>query len=239
MELRSGDAYRYMFANIYPKLRHSSVVTIYYVINQPPILDEDVVMRVLDKEPLVIEPIAKQPQPQPQPQLQPQQKFALKSNLLQLGIGVVNGGAEIGIGNKFSLDIPFTYSPYTIYHSWRIRTLSTQPEFRYWLKESFTGHFFGAHIHAGYFNISTDNQDRYQNSADRPLLGYGISYGYALNLYKRLNLELNVGVGYANIKYDVYYNINNGALYETYLQRDYWGLTRAGISLVYMFNFNK
>ena len=37
------------------------------------------------------------------------------------------------------------------------------------------------------------------------------------------------------MKYDTYYNIPNGARLDS-RSRDYWGITRLGINLVYNFN---
>ena len=51
---------------------------------------------------------------------------------------------------------------------------------------------------------------------------------------KRLKIVVRAGAGYANMKYDTYYNIDNGALIET-KSRNYWGITRLGISLSYHF----
>ena len=46
--------------------------------------------------------------------------------------------------------------------------------------------------------------------------------------------EFNLGVGYANMKYNTYYNVDNGAQLDTRV-RHYWGITRVGASLVYRF----
>ena len=87
-------------------------------------------------------------------------------------------------------------------------------------------------VDVAWFNVKW-NDDRYQDT-DRPLLGAGISYGYKLPLSKHWGAEFNLGVGYANMKYDTYYNVNNGAQLDTRV-RHYWGITRVGASLVYRF----
>ena len=40
------------------------------------------------------------------------------------------------------------------------------------------------------------------------------------------------------MKYDTYYNIDNGARIDT-RTKNYWGITRVGISVVYRFNLKK
>ena len=47
-----------------------------------------------------------------------------------------------------------------------------------------------------------------------------------------------MGAGYANIHYDVFYNVENGIQYNSGV-KNYWGLTKAGISVVYIININK
>ena len=85
--------------------------------------------------------------------------------------------------------------------------------------------------------MPTWNRDRYQD-ADRPLLGAGVSYGYLLPLGGHWAGEFTLGAGYANMKYDTYYNIDNGARIDT-RTKNYWGITRMGFSIVYRFNLKK
>ena len=94
------------------------------------------------------------------------------------------------------------------------------------------GHFFGVHVHAAWFNLKWEDT-RYQ-SEQYPLLGAGISYGYKLPFSEHWGAEFTLGAGYANMKYNTYYNIENGAKLDT-RKRNYWGITRAGASLVYRF----
>ncbi len=165
--------------------------------------------------------------------------FAIKTNFAQWGAGVSNIGIEIPIKSHFSIDIPFTYSPYTISDDWKLRLLILQPEARYWFsKRVLRGHFVGIHAQAGYFNVAVDSENRYHNYAEEPLWGAGISYGYSFKLAKNLNMEINVGGGYSSLRYDVFYNIDNGAKFD-YQTISYWGVTRAGISLTYIINSNK
>lgn len=82
------------------------------------------------------------------------------------------------------------------------------------------------------FNVKWD-ENRYQ-SINRPLLGAGVSYGYKLPFSRHWGAEFTLGAGYANMQYDTYYNIDNGAKIET-KNRNYWGITRVGLSLSYQF----
>ena len=180
------------------------------------------------------------PQPEePEPVIQeppPVAFWRIKTNLAYLGAGVLNMGVEFPIGNRLSLDIPVIYSPYTIAPVWRIRTLGIQPEVRWWTHQTMMGHFFGLHGHLVYYNVSLNPYNRYQDREGRtPLWGFGLSYGYVLNLSGRWNLEFSIGGGYARLDYDIFYNVPNGALRGTGT-RNYWGVTRAAIGLTYQFN---
>lgn len=164
--------------------------------------------------------------------------LAFKTNALLLGAGVANLGAEVRLADKFSLDFPVIYSPYTIKNDYRLRLLGFQPEFRFWFKNFTQGHFIGLTGNFAWFNVSMSNDNRYQDTNDRPLMGVGISYGYSWKIRPALALEFTAGAGYANIHYDVFYNIKNGIRYDSGV-KNYWGLTKAGISIVYILDFRR
>lgn len=146
---------------------------------------------------------------------------------------IANIGVEVPFAQYFSFEFPFYYSPYTVTSNWRYRILAAQPEFRYWLKKGMTGHFFGIHGVAGWFNLSVDEGVRYQStSGNTPIYGGGISYGYALCFHDNWAVEFTAGVGYMHIDYDMFYNIPNGAKFDT-RSIHYWGPTKFGINLVY------
>lgn len=157
--------------------------------------------------------------------------FAIKTNVAYWAVAVANLGVELALGERYSLDVPFVYSPYTVATDFRFRFMTVQPEFRYWLKNQFKGHFLGAHLHAGVFNVSVDKKTRYQSP--KGFYGMGLSYGYSLALPRHWALEFTIGAGYVYTRYDVYYNIPNGARYKKDIPYHYWGITRAGIGLVY------
>lgn len=158
--------------------------------------------------------------------------MALKNNLAFQAVALQNLAFEMQVHDHISVELPLTWSFWDMEREHAIRTVALQPEGRWWLKETGKGHFFGLHAHVAWFNVKW-NKDRYQ-SAERPLLGAGISYGYKLPLGEHWGAEFSIGAGYANMKYDTYYNIENGAKLNTYI-RNYWGITRIGLSLVYRF----
>ncbi len=160
---------------------------------------------------------------------------AFKTNALGLAAGVANLGAEIRIAEQFSLHLPVRYSPYTITENHRLRMLTLQPEVRYWLSKTFSGHFFGLHPIGSFFNISFHSETRYQTN--RMAFGAGASYGYSMNLGEGSDwrMEFALGAGYVNMAFDKYYNVPNGILFGSG-HCHYFGLTHASVSIVYLIN---
>ena len=163
----------------------------------------------------------------------PRYRWAVKTNMAYLAATVANLGVEYSFGKHYSVDLPIIYSPYTVAYSYRLRFLAVQPEFRYWLGSPMKGHFFGAHLNIGAFNISVDKKNRYQSPDG--FYGVGLSYGYALPFGRHWGAEFTIGAGYVHTKYDTYYNIPNGVCYEKGASYNYWGLTKVGVNLVYRF----
>lgn len=169
---------------------------------------------------------------QPKKQKKEKRYIALKSNIPFQVLSIHNLAVEVQVHKQVTVDFPVMWSISDIEREHAVRGIAFQPEGRWWLKKAGTGHFFGIHAHAAWFNLKWED-NRYQ-TGKRPLLGAGISYGYKLPLSAHWGAEFNIGAGYANMKYDTFYNIENGAQLDTRI-RHYWGITRAGISLVYRF----
>lgn len=158
---------------------------------------------------------------------------AVKTNLAAWAGTIMNLAADVQVSEHISVELPVLWCPWYVSDKHAVKTFTIQPEGRYWLARPGEGHFFGVHAHIGWFNVKW-NRDRYQDTS-RPLLGAGISYGYLLPLGEHWAGEFTLGAGYANMKYDTYYNIGNGARIDT-RTKNYWGITRVGISVVYRFN---
>lgn len=162
--------------------------------------------------------------------------MAVKTNLAAWAGTILNLAADVQVSEHFSVELPVLWCPWYVSSEHAIKTFTIQPEARYWLARPGTGHFFGVHAHVGWYSVKW-NRDRYQDT-DRPLLGAGISYGYLLPFNEHWAGEFTLGAGYANMRYDTYYNIDNGARIDT-RTKNYWGITRVGLSVVYRFNLKK
>ncbi len=125
------------------------------------------------------------------------QKVGVKTNALYWATTTINGGVEIGLGQKTTLDLEGAYNPWNFKDGKKIHFWLAQPELRYWLCERFEGHFFGIHAHGGQFYAAFD-QKRY----DGNFVGAGLSYGYNWILSPHWNFELTAGVGYTYAWYE-------------------------------------
>lgn len=235
MDLRGGRPYNYMLEHFFPELRSAGayVVCDFVRIAQPAIpINKPNEPNEANGANEANEVDAAIPVANELPE-RDYDRWAIKSNALYLAAGVTNIGGEYAFHPHWSVDFPLVYSPYTLARTYRMRFLYIQPEARYWLDRPMKGHFFGVHLHAGVFNVSLDNKNRYQS--EKGFHGAGISYGYAMPLSRRWSMEFTVGVGYAFTKYCTYYNVPNGLRYEKDIPYHYWGLTKLGLNFVYRF----
>lgn len=167
------------------------------------------------------------------------QRIALKSNLLYDATTTFNLGLEVGLARKWTLDVPVNYNPWKFNDGARFKHWGIQPEIRYWFCERFRRSFIGVHGHYADFNMggwpnwsifSTNMQlNRYQGH----LYGAGVSFGHSWILRKRWSLEATVGAGWAHIVYDKYPCERCAGLTKSG-SKDYFGLTKIGISLIYL-----
>ena len=80
-------------------------------------------------------------------------------------------------------------------------------------------------------SVSYTHLDVYKR---QPLLNVGLAAGYRLPLDKKQRwcLEFSLGVGYASLNYDRFFNIPNGAYVDT-RHGNFFGIDHAGISVGY------
>lgn len=172
------------------------------------------------------------------------QKVALKTNLASDALLSPNIGVEIGMAPKWTLDISGQINAWTVNsHRWRHWLL--QPEARYWLCDTFQGHFFGAHAIGGQFNVGNINNhihflgtDFSQLSHNRHqgwMAGAGIAYGYSWILSRHWNFEAELGLGWIYTRYDVYPCAECGTKIASGKAHNYVGPTKVALNLVYLF----
>lgn len=157
------------------------------------------------------------------------QHVAVKTNALCWGVLAPNLGVEFGAGRRVTVELFGAYRPWTVWKNPDARFWLAQPEVRYWLCESFEGHFFGLHLHGAqyYAHAGASIYDGY-------LAGAGLSYGYAWILSPHWNLEAQVGVGYARLWYKERPNLPCEKCF-TDRTGNYVGPTRLSLTFSYLF----
>lgn len=169
------------------------------------------------------------------------QKVAVKTNLLYDAMTNINLGVEIGLGKRTSLDIsgqinPWTYNEKT---NSKLKHIMVQPEFRYWLCQRFSGHFFGIHPTWAHYNVgamdlpfglTTNSLAKYRYNGD--LYGVGVGYGYQWVFKKRWAVEAEIGAGYLYLNHKKYSCESCGEFLGDQ-KIHYFGPTKAAVSLIF------
>ena len=173
------------------------------------------------------------------------QKVAVKTNLVSDVIFSPNLGVEVGVAPRWTVDVTGQFNAWTLSHDRRWRHWLLQPEVRYWFCDRFAGHFLGAHVHGGQYNIGGFNGRLHFLGTDARKLqgvryqgwfaGFGVAYGYAWILGRHWNLEAEFGFGYSYTRYDKFPCAVCGEKIARDKSHHYVGPTKVAINLVYLF----
>lgn len=168
------------------------------------------------------------------------QVVGIKTNVLMDITKTMNLGVEIGLSKKSTLEISANYNPWEKSNMKMFKLLAFQPEYRYWFCDRFNGHFIGIHAHGGIYQAAGIDMPWgiWDELKDHRFKGHfygaGISYGYQWIMSKHWNIEANIGVGYARVKYEKYPCVECGEKIEE-SHKNYFGPTKGAISLIYLF----
>jgi hypothetical protein len=173
--------------------------------------------------------------------------FGVKLNLLYGAASQTpNLGLEFGVSERGTINMAGGYNPWNLKGvenngaNKKLVHWAAALEYRYWFCEKFNGHFLGAHVLGGMYNIGGHELPllfgkgskafRYEGFA----AGGGVSYGYQWMLGMHWNLEATLGVGYLYLKYNQYECPKCGSQIES-KPRNYFGPTNAGVTIMYLF----
>ena len=160
------------------------------------------------------------------------QKIAVKTNLLEwAALGTINAGAEVGLSKHLTFEADVLWNPWSYSNQRSSEMWGVQGELRVWVCQKFYGHYFGFHGQYGSYDCGM-----WKYHYDGWLAGGGISYGYALPIAKRWRVDFNLGFGYNRMHYDKTAREFRTGDVEMFghRTRNYWGITRAGINLVFL-----
>ena len=128
------------------------------------------------------------------------QNIAVKNNILYDASTTPNFGIELRLSNKWTAGINVGLNPWTFSDNKKLKHLLVAPQLRYWLCESFSGHYFGANIAYVHYNVSDikfpfglySGVDGERRQGD--LAAIGASYGYSWILSPHWSLEAEAGL---------------------------------------------
>lgn len=179
-------------------------------------------------------------------------QVAVKTNLLYDATTSPNLGVEVGVAPKSTVQLVYGLNPWEFsserHGDRQAKHWVLMPEYRWWTCSRFNGHFVGVHALGGQFNAANvdiplpggffggDNirsQVR-SHSYEGGFAGGGFTYGYQWIVRRHFNVEVEAGVGYSRVWYDKYECGECGPRIKSG-HTNYVGLTKLGLSLVYLF----
>lgn len=211
--IAGGEAYRYLYNKVYPRLRQTNVVFDVVKERRYPFPTRPSFRRPMSLPGLLPEAPLYVFGPESE---DTRTILALKTNLLYDLVSWLNFSIEVPIKDQYSV---------LYYHQfpwWRwgkanneycMRFLSIGVEGRWWFKpmprektekrikrDRLMGHFIGVYAESGKWDFERKRDICYQGEH----WSAGLSYGYAMPIGKRLNLEFSASVGYASIPHRGY-----------------------------------
>lgn len=161
----------------------------------------------------------------------------IKTNLLYDATTTLNLGLEFRTGGHTSLEIPVSLNPWQFSNNRKWKHFLVQPEFRWWPKRTFDGHFFGLQGHYAMYNVGNLPHGPFslnmkENRYEGWLAGAGISYGYRWNFSRHWGLEATLAVGYAYMDYEKFECAHCGEALEK-KTKNYFGPTEVGVNLIF------
>ena len=250
--LNRGKSWQYILKEIMPHLRYATWISVWQRIREEVRIEFESSLK-MDMPEIPVPHL--EPVPVPMPEVEDTKTIlALKTNLLYDAVSWLNFSVEVPVGERFSA-LYYHQFPWWNWgkgkNEYCMRFLSIGAEGRWWFKpmprektenrikrDRLMGHFLGVYGESGKWDFERKRDICYQGEH----WSAGLSYGYAMPVGKRMNLELSVSVGYASIAYRGYTPSED---YEI-LWRDpekvgrwhYIGPTKAQVSLVLPFIIN-
>ena len=248
--LNQGRPWLYILKELMPQLRYATWISVWQRIQVDRVMEEPInlamAMPAMSLPKLELKPMVSLAEEEDTKTI-----LALKTNLLYDALSWLNFSVEVPIGDRFSA-LYYHQFPWWTWgkanNEYCMRFLSIGAEGRWWFKpmprektekrikrDRLMGHFLGVYAESGKWDFERKRDVCYQGEH----WSAGLSYGYAMPIGKRLNLELSLSVGYASIAYRGYTPSED---YEI-LWRDpekvgrwhYFGPTKAQVSLVLPF----
>lgn len=262
MNLRGGQPWWYMMKEMYPLMRSSASVIVFanpdpVIVETPDSLNAAAMSQTKQQEAAdsltealaqvkAVENADSTAAVTEEGQESPaewQKQIAVKTNAVGIAMFMINAGVEFDINKLLSVNIPIYYSGFDYTkETLKFRIFGIQPELRFWPEKKHR-FFAGIHLGVAYYNLALEGEYRIQDKNGKtPLWGGGINVGYRFPLSKkneRWQMELSVGGGVYDIRYDKFDNSGNGALVKASVHDTFFGVDNVAVSIVYMFDMKK
>lgn len=178
------------------------------------------------------------------------QEMAVKTNSLYWTTATPNMGFEFAMAPRWTMEVAGGYNPWTFNKEENVKAkhFLITPEVRYWFCEAFQGHFIGVNANYTQFNIGGFyipelfyqiesagyflDDFQYMRSQGWAA-GAGLTYGYALPIGRRWNMEFNLGLGWWYTEYERFESKVCG-MFQDSVKRHAFGPTDLGVSFIYM-----
>ena len=247
--MNKGTPWVYILKEIMPKLRYATWISVWQRIEVDQVNIPEVDLKV--PFPSMDMPVVPMVPMQLPSEEDTKTILALKTNLLYDAVSWLNFSVEVPLGKRFSAVYNHQFPWWTWgegNNEYCMRFLSIGAEARWWFKpmprektekrikrDKLMGHFLGVYVESGKWDFERKRDICYQGEH----WSAGLSYGYAMPIGKRLNLELSASVGYAAIPHRGYQPAEDYSELYPLREKDgtwhYFGPTKAQVSLVLPF----
>lgn len=163
--------------------------------------------------------------------------ISLKTNGLYDLLLIPSVGAEVWLGRMMSINANWSYawwSKNSRHNYWRYYggDIALRRWFGRLAKEKpLTGHHIGLYAQIMTYDFEHGGKGY---MGDKFNYGCGMEYGFSLPLARRFNIDFTVGIGYLWGKYYEYTPIDGHYVWQTTKRRQWFGPTKAEISLVWL-----
>lgn len=232
------------------RLRYATVVFTFERHEAPQVAETATSEPVTVVEEVTVEPVY---EPEPQPEvpaesvsLVPAERsrrplyVSLKSNMLYDALLIPSVGAEVYLGNMFSVNANWSYAWWrndSRHDYWRY--YGGDFSVRRWYgrkaeEKSLTGHHVGLYAQIFTYDFELGGKGQMGNKYN---YGGGVEYGFSLPVARRVNIDFTLGVGYIGGKYHEYTPIDGHYVWQATKMRHWFGPTKAEVSLVWLIGY--
>ncbi len=245
--LKNGVPYRYMYRELFPELRASTLEVSY---ERVPF--RGVYIEPEEPEQVYIEPVDTVEADTAAVDTAVAEEKAcrpfymdIRTNMLYDAAAVPNIGVEFYLGGNVSVGANWQYAWWKTDRRHRYwRAYGGDVNVRWWFgkaahEKPLTGHHLGVYGQALTYDFEWGGKGCLGGKPggtlwDKMNWGVGLEYGYSLPVAKHFNIDFTLGVGYLTGEYQEYLPVDGCYVWQATKQRRWFGPTKAEISLVWL-----